>query len=360
MDERKNLFILITVLFILILTWVVLNFQRGKRDFQKAQIYQNQEKQVDEIEKIAYTKEKSIIRLSKSEILNYRLLNDGNILFYEKANSSVYKTDPRGKDLKIIANVPNVSEIIFSSDGNSLIVTDNERGDKFFFDLVNNKKVELNKNIKSVAFSPDGKKIAYHFYDPQTKMGNISISKPDGSDFINIFKTRVPELTIMWPKEDLIMFYRSDLKNITDLFVINPDGKDFRKIFESGAIEQINSSSVNNRFLLSTKGGKENISSLFLINGDDYSINTGFNFKAKQCDLSFDNSNLICAKGEKIFKIELDKNGFPQNAFSETENKNIIFSDPNFEPINLKFSSPNYLIFINNKNKNLYSLKMTK
>jgi len=221
---RKNLIILTFVLSGTLISLLVLNFQElGKN--QEAQIFET-DKNLNNLP----------VKISKGSINSFDFKSNSNkVLFYEKIDSMVYEAELDGKNKKELARIPGASEVLFSPSGQELIATikDINGLGKSYINLENNQKVRLDKRIGSIAFSPDGKKIAYLFYDERTGEGNISISSPDGSDFINIFKTRSSNLKLVWPENDAIIFYLESENNEILAFSIKSNGKEFRKLSET-------------------------------------------------------------------------------------------------------------------------------
>lgn len=176
------------------------------------------------------------VKLSKGLVNSFDLLgSSGKIIFYEKIDSMIYEIGLDGSNKKELTKLPGASEISFSPNSQEFIasIKDASGLGKAYFNLANSQKVNLDKRIKNVAFSPDGKKIVYHFYDDRANEGNISISNPDGSDFINIFKTRSKNMELIWPKNDLIVFNPGTNDDSSSAFSIKPDGKEFRKLSET-------------------------------------------------------------------------------------------------------------------------------
>lgn len=220
---RRNLIILTFILTGVLISLLVLNFQELRKN-QKAQILNT-----------GYSLNNLPVKISKGPINSFDFENSSNkIVFYEKLDSMVYETGLDGKNKKELVKIPGASEILFSPNDTELIATIKDAGGigKAYFNLEKNQKIKLDKRIKNSAFSPDGKKIVYHFYDELVNQGNISISNPDGSDFINIFRTRSKNLKILWPENDLIVFYPETENNEILAFSIKPDGKEFLKLSE--------------------------------------------------------------------------------------------------------------------------------
>lgn len=223
-DIRKNLIVLTFVLGGTLITLLVLNFQELEKK-QKAQILG-----------IENGSNNLPIKISKGIVNSFDFKGSSNkIIFYEKLDSMVYEIELDGKNKKELARIPGVSEIVFSSNGKEFIATIKNKNelDKTYFNLETNQRIKWDKRVKSVVFSPDNKSLAYFFYNEETEEGNISISKPNGSDFINILKTRNKNLKLLWPENDLIILLPETENNQSLAFSIKPDGKEFQKLLEA-------------------------------------------------------------------------------------------------------------------------------
>ncbi|TSC91141.1 MAG: hypothetical protein G01um10142_80 [Parcubacteria group bacterium Gr01-1014_2] len=223
MNLRKNLIVLTVVLSGVLASLLFLNFQEFGKN-QKAQILETDNKLSN-----------LPVKISKGLVDYFNLNGSGKVIFYEKLDSMVYEASLDGKSKKELARIPGVSEVIFNPVSLEIIATirDTDGLGKSYFNLENNQKIKLDQRIRNAAFSPDGANLAYFFYDENYNEGNISISKPDGSDFINIFKTRSKNLKILWPAKDLIVFYPETENSELSAFSIKPDGKEFKRLMES-------------------------------------------------------------------------------------------------------------------------------
>lgn len=164
----------------------------------------------------------------------------GKAVFYEEIDSTVYEADLDGKNKKELARISDASGILFNPNGKGLIAEIPGKGSlaTAYFDLENNRKTELPKNIRSAAFSPSGEKLASYFYDDKTSQGSISIAEPDGSNFKSIFLTRIKDLNLIWPENELIVFYSKSGSGQT--FSITPDGNKFRRLDEKESLYYFN------------------------------------------------------------------------------------------------------------------------
>lgn len=136
-----------------------------------------------------------------------------------------------------VRSLPKTSNILWSPDKTSLIYSSiNSAGVSraAHLDLGTGLTSLLHPSIRSISFSPSGEKIAYHFFDEETGEGNISISEPDGENFVVIAKTRLPSIKISWPQANIISFYtQTSADEITDLFLLNTDTRQLKKVLES-------------------------------------------------------------------------------------------------------------------------------
>lgn len=227
MDLRKNLIIIIFLLSAVILVLLFLNLNKSWRE-QSAQIF---EEQVNT--QTGSLKSNSPKRISKGAVKFFDLVKPDKIIFYDESDSMIYETSFDGRNKKEIARIPNISEVIFSPTGKSLIaaISTSQMIRKFYFDLENNKKVELSRDIGSVAWAPNGSRIAYHFYDSDSDEGNISIANPDGSDFKIILRTRIKDLEIFWPEADSVVFYSK--KDSGPMFSVSGETGKLQKLSSS-------------------------------------------------------------------------------------------------------------------------------
>lgn len=221
MDVKKNLIILIFVLSSTLASLLVLNFQKLEKD-RRAQILNAEQ-----------TSRNFPIRISRGMVNSFGLRDgSGKVIFYEENDSIIYEAGLDAKNKAELVRIPNVSEIIFSPNGDKVAAAISEKSTlkNFLFDLRNNTRTELPKNIDGAIFSPDGKKIAYRFYN-QVGQGNISIIDLSNSETETIFNTRIKNLKLSWPEPDLILLY-SGKGDPLAAFSITPDGQIFQKLSE--------------------------------------------------------------------------------------------------------------------------------
>lgn len=229
-DIRKNLIIIIFFLSGIFLVLLFLNFSASSKK-QGAAVFEPQSAIPTDLPK----------KVSRGPVVFFDFKNgSGKAIFYEEFDSTVYEADLDGKNKKELARIPNASGILFNPNGKGLIAEVPGKGSPTtaYFDLENNRKTELPKNIRSAAFSPDGEKLAYYFYDDKTGRGNISTAEPDGLNSGSIFLTRIKDLNLAWPENELLVFYPKSGGG--QAFSVMPDGNNFRRLDDEESLRYFN------------------------------------------------------------------------------------------------------------------------
>jgi Tol biopolymer transport system component len=316
--------------------------------------------------------------ISQERILAPTLGNDGKtVKYFSRANGNIYQSDFDGGSLKKIssANLNNLIKALWSPDKEKVIgiFSEKDKLKKYFYDYVGNRSSLLNEKIAYLAWSPDSKKIAYHFVDPSGEQNNVSTANPDGTNWKNIFKTRLDNVIIEWPIKEKISL-RTPPSGLAQgvLYSINSETGDFFKIISEAFGLLVNWSPKGDKILFSSTDSRGKNPTLNL------SDEKGANFKnlnlaglADKCVWSKDDKTIFCAlpqeisqnatwpddyyKGlvvlsDDIYKIDLEAN---------RKTKIIGSTDEISYDAQELFLSPkeDYLFFINRSNGLLYSLK---
>lgn len=232
-DIRKNLIIIIFLLTGTVISLLFLNLNSSWKK-QQAEILDSSSVPANLPKKI-----------SRGLVNFFELSGSNKVVFYEKSDSFIYEVDLDGKNKKELVRIPGVLKIVFSPLGYELVATVSAEKNilkNYYFDLKNSKRTELSEDAESIIFSPDGGKTAYYFYDDKTGEGNILIANHDGSDSKTIFRTRIKNPILIWPQDDLIVFYLKEEGDQSLAFSIRPDGKEFQRISQ----EEYNSYSKDN------------------------------------------------------------------------------------------------------------------
>lgn len=215
-------------------------------------------------------------------------------------------------------------------------------------------EIKLNKNIKEKVFSKDKKKIAYHYFaspsdGPEGQAygaSNISISNPDGSDYKIIIKTRIQNIKLFWPSEDMISFYNSD--EPSELFSLAISSQELTKLV--GPLYNFSAlwAPDGKSFVYSGSASPKEKTGLFWHNpGEQIYTDIEIGAIASGCAWSVDNNTMFCSDETGFWKIDV-----------KNKTRESIYQNPSY--IAKKMILPpleNHLIF-KNKDGFWYSLPL--
>ncbi len=316
--------------------------------------------------------------ISKEKALSPTLGTDGKtVKYYSRSSGNVFESDFDGAGLKKISsvNLTNILKALWSPDKEKVIgiFSENNQVKKYYYNYTNNQSATLNARIGYVAWSPDSKKIAYQFADASGEQTNISVANPDGSDWKNIFKTRLDNLIVEWPGKTKISL-RQPVSGLAQgiLYSLNSETGDFTRVLSDIFGLSVKWSPKADKILFSSTNDRGRNPILAL--ADETGANTK-NLKlaglADKCTWSNDDRTIFCALPQEI----------SQNAvWPDDYYKGLVILADDFYKINLEtgdktkiagssnevgydaqelFLSPkeDYLFFINRRDGLLYSLK---
>jgi len=258
-DIKKNLIIIIILLTGAVIVLLFFNFSSSWK-IERAEILDNYPAPANLPKKI-----------SRGAVIFFELEGSNKVLFYEKSDSTIYEADLNGKNKKELVRIPGILKMAFSPIGYELIAAVSEKNTlkNYYFDLKNSKRTELPKEVEDPIFSPDSRKIAYYSYNNGTGEGGISTAAPDGSDSKTIFRTRIKNPILIWPQNDLIVFYLKEGVGQSSAFSIRPDGGEFQRLTEEELFFYTNQEIEKTR-IIKELGIKTNIAKLSLLK--DYLI----------------------------------------------------------------------------------------
>lgn len=163
-------------------------------------------------------------------------LGGAEVMYFEKNTGKLFEADLVTRAEQTLSNtlLPNFMSAIWSPNKKEVISAFYHPGGirHRYHSYETNKTVDLDLNIKSVAFSPDGKLIAYYYYNSLNlnEPGRIGISEPDGTYFKKLIDTRIRDLKISWPSQEYIVFKTPS----SDIFLLDLRG-DLKKLSEAEA-----------------------------------------------------------------------------------------------------------------------------
>lgn len=349
--------ILTTIIIILVgvLTLLaVFYFEDGKAGQVIKKITGDQVSLISKFSSNAVGSRKGIIRLSNDGVSTYGIVPDKkNVAFFDR--NGVFKIVNFTGDFKFKGEGSFTDNIIggvwAKAKMEAIVTTINSDGvQRTFYDYLNGKTKILSKNIQDISFSKDGERIVYGFFDEITYEGNISTSRTDGSSFIVLFKTRLSNMEINWPQNDLISFYKKTLNKSerVDLFKINNKGEELEKILTAKKSLRVTWAPDGKSFIYSVyDNDKNHLYYKFLESSDEQRLDV--NTSADQCTWSRTNTNIICFVDSSFYKI---------NVLDGSKDKiHNLGGDSDIKNLELN-SSEDFLFFINNNDGQLYSLPL--
>lgn len=109
---------------------------------------------------------------------------------------------------------------------------------------------ELSTNILNAVWSPDGTKIAYHFFDWDNNINNLAISNPDGSGWETLTNIQQEAIVIAWIDNTTVIFYTIPFELATvDVNLINLESKAVSKIIDQKIVGQAKVLKEQNKIL---------------------------------------------------------------------------------------------------------------
>jgi len=323
---------------------------------------------------------KKIAILSQEKVLSPTLDTDGKkIKYYLKSNGNIYSVNFDGSDLTRVsaANLAGLLNILWAPDKEKVIgfFQEGEKIKKYLHNYSLGQSTLLNEKINQIVFSPDGKKVAVQYFDETSKASIISLANPDGSDWKDIFQTRLKDLILEWPLVDKISIKTPTSGLVEGLVLtLNPQTGEFKRVLSGIYGLNIKWSTWGNKILYSATDERGKDISLYLVdqNGENKK-ELGLNTLVEKCVFSQDNRTLFCALPEKLSANAILPDDYYKGLITtsdsfwkinlETGEKNLIYQPEEmsrtYDATEL-FLSPkeDYLFFINRKDGFLYSLKI--
>jgi hypothetical protein len=315
--------------------------------------------------------------LSSKEASDVWTSKENNIIkYFCKAEGNVYQVDIKTKTEETSSSfTPNLIKILWSPNGYHMINIF-KQGDmglsKYSYNLITKENLKLGTNLKYITWSPNGEKIAYHYYNPSTEEGFVSISDPDGKNWENLTPTSSKDLKIDWPKNDKISFFNLTPSNetISDLSIINPEtGESPKSILQRKYGLGVLWSPSGTKLLFSGADNSGDPPKLYVLDEALEQKTLNVEGIAEKCVWSKMEKFIYCA----VLNEDLPEINLPQDWYSTkfigqdqflqiditTGEKKLLSEEENYDATNLSLSpNEDYLYFVNKESKFLYELKL--
>jgi len=157
-----------------------------------------------------------VVNPDNEKVLFSQLSLDGKSMYYFSQNKKYLKKWDLEKNKTenwLELNFDTVDRITYAPDMEKALVHWSNPENAFdahtLLISLNDKKPEneLSTNILNAAWSADSSKIAYHYFDWDNNINNISISDPDGSNAEKILDTKIDDLGFAWTDENTLIYY---------------------------------------------------------------------------------------------------------------------------------------------------------
>jgi len=301
------------------------------------------------------------------------------IKYYLESSGNVLESDPDGSNPILISSVvlPDLLRVSWSLSRNKVIAVFDQDGKekKYSYDYLTKVSTPLNDNIGWTTWSPEGDRIAYQYYNSQTGENKISLANSDGSNWTTVLETKMKNLIVEWPKSDRISI-RTRPSGLAQSIVQTIDpatGKLEEIIGQTYGLSALWSPLGNKLLFSETDKQGKNLKLKTLDLGDGATKEVNLVTLPEKCVWSQDNRTIFCAVpkdipsssvlpddfykktvsfSDEFYRVNLDS-GVKTQILKTTKQEATI----NAEQL-LLTPQEDYLIFINQKDGQLYSLKL--
>ncbi len=297
-----------------------------------------------------------------------------NKIFWYDLNGQLWSSNFDGNDAKATTQAPvqNFIKSIWSQDGSKNVITlGTGQKDIRFVSLVPGSGVStfLPNYTKSVAFSPDGKRIIYQVIDDSKNQNTLFGSDPDGKKAVTVATLRLRDVVIGWPQASLASFVSKPSGLVGgSLWVLNLKTLVFDKLIDNlNGLEVLWSPDGTKMLFSNTDQNAQNPRlSVMDLNGNAKDL--GVSTTVGKCAWASNNRDVYCAAPTAWQQGAMLPDDYYKNAFSTTDDivkinidsgkKDVLVSSI-ADAVNLVVSqNQDFLIFITKNTGRLYRLDL--
>lgn len=150
------------------------------------------------------------------------------VSYYERTTGKSFRVNLRTSKNEVLSatSLPGFLGTVWSPSGHEVVSSFDISGSRVlkYFDYTSGQSAVVGTAATAVAFSPDGRRLAY--VDTVAGQSALYIGSADGSDARRIIPLRAEDPVLSWPKDSAIFFAsRRPGGNRSDLTAVTPDGK---------------------------------------------------------------------------------------------------------------------------------------
>jgi len=168
----------------------------------------------------------SILPLSSRRFISFvQPFSDSKKIVAVATNGEIVEIDTANLIEKVLpTGQASIVEAVLSQTSNAVIYSfydSKNNGNWIYYNLKTGEPTEIENELKSAAFSPDGSQAVYLISN--TDGGELLVAK-DGKIIKRALKTRIGAATVAWPSENLISIVSYDKDGYGDLFTLKDSG----------------------------------------------------------------------------------------------------------------------------------------
>ncbi len=278
--------------------------------------------------------------------------NGEAVLYYHNQGVSSLDLETRKSQLISQASIPGLIKVIWSPDKNRVVtLSKGSQGQVYrYFDYTTHEHGDLGSNITDAAFSPDSEQLVVA-RGPGSGDSVIQTMDFNGRNPRTILKTRLNNVKLSWPQENLISFRASDAEGAESLYTLDLEGNLNQWVSEADRLS-IRWAKTTSKFIYSEQAGAGTRLHVFdIISKENRTI--PLSVSALECDWTSDELAILCAVqtgGEtSIIRISLDN-------FKSS----VLFSHLIITPQEVFLSTEeNFLVIISASDQTLWAVKLT-